>query len=111
MEAVKIIGKKNLIMRQIFFLFTLYHSVKAFIEKNKDIKMGICNSENFIRRMQRGRQDALEWTYDRYVYFVKSIIYKVLSKFNDNRAIDECINDVFVSVWDNCGKFKGDKDN
>lgn len=71
--------------------------------------MGTSNSQNFIKRMQRGREDALEWAYDRYVPFVKSIVYNVLIKFNDSGAVEECINDVFVSAWNNCSKFSGDE--
>lgn len=35
----------------------------------------------------------------------------MLIKFNDDGIIEECINDVFVSVWNNSSKFKGNKDN
>ena len=69
------------------------------------------NSDNFIIRLQKGKEDALEWIYDNYIGFVKSIVCKVRIKFNDDGIIEECINDVFVSVWNNSSKFKGNKDN
>lgn len=71
--------------------------------------MGKSNDENFIRRMKSGKEDALEWTYDKYIAFVKSIVYKILIKFNDAGAVDECINDIFISVWNNIKKFNGDE--
>lgn len=36
------------------------------------------NSDNFIIRLQKGKEDALEWIYDNYIGFVKSIVCKVL---------------------------------
>lgn len=68
------------------------------------------NNKNFIKRLKNKKEDALEWTYDNYMPFVKRIVYDVLIKFNDNGIIEECINDVFISVWNNIDKFDGDKD-
>lgn len=69
------------------------------------------NNKNFIKRLQKGKEDALEWTYDEYIPLVKTIVCKVLNRFEDNGVIEECINDVFVSVWNNSKKFKGDENN
>jgi RNA polymerase sigma-70 factor (ECF subfamily) len=69
------------------------------------------NDKNFIKKLQKGREDALEWTYDKYIPLVKSIVFKVLIRFDDNGIIEECINDIFLSVWNNCDKFSGDEDN
>lgn len=69
------------------------------------------NDRNFIKRLQKGKEDALEWTYDKYIHLVKSIVCKVLVKFDDDGVIEECINDVFLSVWKNCSKFQGEEAN
>jgi RNA polymerase sigma-70 factor (ECF subfamily) len=69
------------------------------------------NDKNFIKRLQKGKEDALEWTYDKYIPLVKSVVCKILVKFDDNGVIEECINDVFLSVWNNCSKFQGDENN
>ena len=69
------------------------------------------NDKNFIKKLQKGKEEALEWTYDKYIPLVKSIVCKVLMKFDDNGVIEECINDVFLSVWNNCSKFQGDENN
>jgi RNA polymerase sigma-70 factor (ECF subfamily) len=69
------------------------------------------NEKNFIKSLKKGKEDALEWTYDKYIPLVKSIVYKVLIKFEDNGVIEECINDVFLAVWNNADKFQGDENN
>jgi len=67
------------------------------------------NSENFIKRLKRKKEDALEYTYDKYIPLVKGIVSKVLARFQDNGAVEECINDVFLAVWNNSNKFEGDE--
>ncbi|BCZ47715.1 DNA-directed RNA polymerase sigma-70 factor [Clostridium gelidum] len=69
------------------------------------------NEKNFIKRLQKGKEDALEWTYDKYISLIKGIVSKVLLRFNDSGIIEECINDIFLSVWNNCDKFTGDENN
>ncbi|WP_234122442.1 sigma-70 family RNA polymerase sigma factor [Clostridium hydrogenum] len=67
------------------------------------------NSENFIKRLKRKKEDALEYTYDKYIPLVKGIVCKVLLRFEDNGVVEECINDVFLAVWNNSNKFEGDE--
>lgn len=67
------------------------------------------NENNFIKRLQRDKEEALEWVYDRYVPLVKTVVQKVLSRFNDYGMIEECINDVFIAVWKNSKSFVGDE--
>lgn len=66
------------------------------------------NEENFIKRLQRQKEDALEFVVDTYLPIIKGITYKVLIPLNDQGVIDECINDIFLSIWNNSKKFKGD---
>lgn len=65
------------------------------------------NDENYIERLRKGRDDSLEFIVDKYVPLVKGTVYKVLSCLNKDGIIDECINDVFLSVWKNRKKFVG----
>ena len=69
------------------------------------------NEKNFIKRLQKGKEDALEWAYDKYIPLIKGIVSKVLLRFEDKGIIDECINDIFLSVWNHCDKFTGDENN
>lgn len=66
------------------------------------------NERNFVKRLQRQKEDALEFVVDTYLPIIKGITYKVLTPLNDQGVIDECINDIFLSIWNNSRKFKGD---
>lgn len=69
------------------------------------------NDKNYIKKLQSGNEHALEYIYDKYIPIVKSITYKVIGKFDDNGLVEECINDIFLSVWNNSSKFKGNESN
>ena len=66
------------------------------------------NETNYIKRIQRQKEDALEFVVDMYLPIVKGITHKVLRPLKNEGAIDECINDIFLAVWDHSKKFKGD---
>lgn len=66
------------------------------------------NEGNFIKRLQRQKEDALEFVVDAYLPIIKGIVYKVLIPLNNEGVVDECINDIFLAIWDNSKKFKGD---
>ena len=65
------------------------------------------SSTNFITRLKKQKEDALEYIIDTYMPLVKTIATKILH--NRKRPdIDECINDVFLTVWQNAYQFQGD---
>ncbi|MFC7679004.1 sigma-70 family RNA polymerase sigma factor [Paenibacillus sp. GCM10028914] len=66
------------------------------------------NERNFIRRLKRQEEEALEYVVDNYLSLVKGVVYKVLSPLKQDHLIEECMNDVFLSVWDHAEQFKGD---
>lgn len=66
-----------------------------------------CNSKNFVIRLQKQKEDALEYVIEDYSALVNAIAYKVLSGISMD-AIDDCVNDVFLAVWQNAGQFKGE---
>ncbi|MBO9128538.1 sigma-70 family RNA polymerase sigma factor [Bacillus sp. 165] len=66
------------------------------------------NDENFIQRLQRQKEDALEFIVDTYLPLIKGITYKVLAPVENSGMIEECINDIFLSIWNNSKKFHGD---
>lgn len=81
---------------------------------NGDVKKGTnmwFNEKNYIKKLQNGNEQALEYVYDKYIPIVKSIVVKVIGNFDDNGIVDECINDIFLSVWNNSSKFEGDESN
>lgn len=65
-------------------------------------------SKNFIRRLQKQKEDALEFIIDTYLPLIKGITHKVLSPLGIEGLADECVNDIFLSIWDNAVKFHGD---
>ncbi len=65
------------------------------------------NNSNYINRLKAKKQDALEFIVDKYLPLVKGVTYKVLSSSENKYLIEECINDIFLSVWDNANKFQG----
>lgn len=68
-----------------------------------------CTEKNYIDRLKNKKEDALEFVVDKYLVIVKSTVYKVLSQLHNDGIIEECINDVFLSVWNNSNKFMGEE--
>jgi len=66
------------------------------------------NATNFIKRLQSGKEDALEYIVDNYLALIKGIAYKVLSPFKNEGMVDECVNDIFLSIWHHAKDFDGD---
>ena len=62
---------------------------------------------NFIERLKKQKEDALDYTIDAYLPLVKGIVKKILETHRA-QDVDECINDVFLSVWQNVAQFQGD---
>lgn len=65
------------------------------------------SSTNFIKRLKKQKEDALEYIIDAYMPLVKTIATKILHNMK-RPDIDECINDVFLTVWQNAHQFQGD---
>lgn len=63
--------------------------------------------DNYIKRLKKGKEDALEFIVDKYLPLVKGVTYKVLFNVGNEGDIEECINDVFIAVWNNSNKFIG----
>lgn len=68
------------------------------------------NERNFIHKLKKKNEKALEYTMDKYIGLVKVVVYRVLGVFNDNGYIEECISDVFIQVWNNSNKFNGQEE-
>lgn len=63
---------------------------------------------NFIHRLKSEKEDALEYVVDNYLPLIKGVSYKVLSPLKNDGMIDECINDIFLSIWHHAKDFNGD---
>ena len=69
-----------------------------------------CNEKNYIKRLKKQKEDALEYVVDKYLPLIKGVTYKVLSPLNNKDIIEECINDIFLSIWNNSDKFTGESE-
>lgn len=65
------------------------------------------DENNFIKQMLLGNEKALEYVVDEYGRLVKSVVKKHLFSLEDCQG--ECINDVFLAVWENIGSYQQDK--
>ena len=65
-----------------------------------------CSSHNFIQRLKKQKEDALEFVIEMYLPFVKAIATKIIGTIQRD-VVDDCVNDVFLSVWQNAHQFNG----
>ena len=66
------------------------------------------NEQNFIKHLKKGDEKVLNYIVDKYLGMVKSIVTKVL--YNNQNEVEECINDIFFSMWQNRNKFYGNSE-
>lgn len=65
--------------------------------------------ENFISKLQLQQEKALAYVIDTYMPYVKAIARKILEHPCGNGAVDECVNDVFLTVWQKSSNFTGNE--
>lgn len=65
--------------------------------------------DNFISRMIKRDEDALEYFIDNYGWVVKTVVSKQL--YNLKSIQEECINDVFLGIWNNISSFDPSRSN
>ncbi|MGO4547420.1 sigma-70 family RNA polymerase sigma factor [Paenibacillus sp. 2TAB23] len=66
------------------------------------------NESNFIHRLKKQKEDALDYIVDTYLPLIKGVTYKVLAPLEDSGLLEECMNDILLSIWNNSDKFNGD---
>lgn len=66
------------------------------------------NGRNFIRRLKKQKEDALEYAVEQYYPLVKGVVLKSLKLLNNPGLVEECINDVFLAVWQYVAQFEGE---
>lgn len=69
------------------------------------------NNKNYIKRLKNKKEDALEFIVDKYLGIVKGTVNKIILPLNNKEIIEECINDIFLSLWNNSEKFIGENSN
>ncbi|MGN7476951.1 sigma-70 family RNA polymerase sigma factor [Solibacillus silvestris] len=66
------------------------------------------NEQNFIKHLQAGKEEALDYVIDHYLPLIKGVVLKTLGPLGQNDSPKECINDILFSIWKNAKKFSGD---
>lgn len=64
--------------------------------------------EDFITRLKRQDEQAIDYLIDTYMPFLKGICQHVLVKSCGYHAAEECLNDVFMMIWQRADRFEGD---
>lgn len=65
--------------------------------------------DNFIYRLKCKDPKALEYAFDRYCDYVYRIVFSVFGSERYSTYMDECINDIFMCLWNNADKFDENK--
>lgn len=65
------------------------------------------NATNFIKRLKKQKEDALEYIVEHYSPLINAISFKILSGISKD-AVNECVNDVFLTVWQHAKEFDGE---
>ena len=63
--------------------------------------------EDFIARLKRKDEKALNYMIDTYMPFLKGICQHILTKSCGQQAAEECLNDVFLTIWQKAPQFDG----
>jgi RNA polymerase sigma-70 factor (ECF subfamily) len=69
------------------------------------------NFENidYIAELKQKNQRAMDIVINKYSKLLYKVIYSVLGQYKDEGQIEECLSDVFLSIWNNSHKFLGDE--
>ena len=62
---------------------------------------------NLPKQLQKKNIKALDFLVDNYSNLLYKVIFNVLGSYGDKGIIEECLNDVFLSIWDNANMFSG----
>lgn len=69
--------------------------------------MAEINKDNYIKALREKNIEALDFIMDTYSNLIFKVAYKVLNK---RELSEECINDVFLKVWNNIDIFNKEDD-
>ncbi|MGH4123422.1 MAG: sigma-70 family RNA polymerase sigma factor [Clostridium sp.] len=63
------------------------------------------NEDNVISELRKRNPKALDFIIDKYGGLIQSIVKKTLFNFEGSGSVEECMNDVFLAIWNNIDKF------
>lgn len=62
---------------------------------------------NLVEQLKNNNTKALDYLVDTYGNLLYKSIYNVLNNYGDKGLIEECLNDVLLSIWNNSNMFSG----
>lgn len=62
---------------------------------------------NLVEQLKNKNTKALDYLVDTYGNLLYKSIYNVLNNYSDKGLIEECLNDVLLSIWNNSSMFSG----
>lgn len=65
------------------------------------------DDRKLIKKIKQKDEKALEVLIDKYGWVVKTVVYKHL--YNFKNVQEECINDIFLGIWNNIDSYNPDK--
>lgn len=72
------------------------------MERRMNVKI---SEDNLVVELKKKNPKALDFIVDNYGGLIKAIVKKTLFRFEGSGCVDECMNDVFLAIWDNIDKF------
>lgn len=69
------------------------------------------DKENFINYIKKRDEKGLQFAVDLYGSLVYKVVYSVLGNNLQVNSIDECVNDVFLALWNNIESYQEEKGN
>jgi RNA polymerase sigma-70 factor (ECF subfamily) len=60
---------------------------------------------NLVEQLKKKNTKALDFLIDNYSNLIYKVIYYVLNNYSQNVMIEECLNDVFLSIWNHSNMF------
>lgn len=67
------------------------------------------NEDNFIRELNNKNPKALEYAFNSYCDYIYNVVFGVFGSEQYSTYIDECINDIFMCLWNNIERFDEEK--
>lgn len=69
----------------------------------------IITENNFVQQLIDRNSKSLDYMVDNYSNLIYKIVFSVLSSCNDHQCMEECVNDIFLSIWNNIESFNNTK--
>ncbi len=69
------------------------------------------NENNFIKELNNKNVKALEYVFNTYCDYIYKVVFGVFGSEQYSTYIDECINDIFMCLWNNIESFDEERGN